>query len=132
MEAVEDDQQWKRSESKCRYTLQVSVQDFMNLRSGAFYRSRHYSILEDKSKASTLGSTARTPSVSNQVNKGVNEETLLDSSMDTSHSNQSLPGIDLKYDGRRLRFVLENNHGAGSKRVAWSSILTTYLLIKPL
>ena len=31
--------------------------------------------------------------------------------MDTSHSNQSLPGVDLEYDGR-LRFVLENNHGA--------------------
>ena len=83
----------------------------MNLRSGAFYRSRHHLVSKDRSKASTLGSTARTLSVSNQVNKRVNEETLSDSSMDTSHSNQSLPRVDLEYD-ERLRFVLEKNHGA--------------------
>ena len=31
--------------------------------------------------------------------------------MDTNLSNQSLPNVELDYDGR-LRFVMENNHGA--------------------
>ena len=30
--------------------------------------------------------------------------------MDTNFSNQSLPNVELDYDGR-LRFVVENNHG---------------------
>ena len=36
---------------------------------------------------------------------------MSESSMDTNFSNQSLPNVELDYDGR-LRFVLENNHGA--------------------
>ena len=83
----------------------------MNLRSGAYYRLGHCSVSNGGSKASTLGSTStRTPSLSNQVDKRVNGETLLDSSMDTTYSTPSQLGLDLEYDGR-LRFVLENNHG---------------------
>ena len=83
----------------------------MNLRSGTFYKSGHYSESDNRSKASTLGSTARTPSLSNQVVEQLSEETLSESSMDTNLSNQSLPNVELDYDGR-LRFVMENNHGA--------------------
>ena len=36
---------------------------------------------------------------------------MSESSMDTNFSNQSLPNVELDYDGR-LRFVMENNHGA--------------------
>ena len=83
----------------------------MNLRSGTFYKLGHYSKSDNRSKASTLGSTARTPSLSNQVVEQLSEETLSESSMDTNFSNQSLPNVELDYDGR-LRFVMENNHGA--------------------
>ena len=83
----------------------------MNLRSGAFYRSGHQSFPEERSRASTLGSTARTQSQSRKVEEGVSEETLTDSSMDSPRSFASNPGLDLEFDGR-LRFILENNHGA--------------------
>ena len=83
----------------------------MNLRSGAYYRSGHHLVLDNRSKASTIGSTTRTPSLSNWVDERVNEETLSDSSMDTTHLTHSQPALDLEYD-ERLRFVLENNHGA--------------------
>ena len=83
----------------------------MKLRSGTFYKSRHYSESDNRNKASTLGSIARTPSLSNQVVEQLSEETLSESSMDTNFSNQSLPNVELDYDGR-LRFVMENNHGA--------------------
>ena len=83
----------------------------MNLRSGTFYKSGHYFESDNRSKASTLGSTAIIPSLSNQVVEQQSEETLSESSMDTNFSNQSLPNVELDYDGR-LRFVMENNHGA--------------------
>ena len=83
----------------------------MNLRLGTFYKLGHYSELDNRSKASTLGSTARTPSLSNQVVEQLSEETLSESNMDTNFSNQSLPNVELDYDGR-LRFVTKNNHGA--------------------
>ena len=52
----------------------------MNLRSWTFYKSGHYSESDNKIKASTLGSTARTPSFGNQVVEQLSEETLLESS----------------------------------------------------
>ena len=83
----------------------------MNLRLGAYYKSGHHSELDNRSKASTLGSTARTLSLSNQAIEQINKETLSESSMDTNFSNQSLPNVELDYD-ERLRFAMENNHGA--------------------
>ena len=83
----------------------------MNLRSGTFYKSGHYSESDNRSKASTPGGSTRTLSLSNQVIEQINKETLLESSMDTNFSNQSLPNMELDYD-ERLRFVMENNHGA--------------------
>ena len=83
----------------------------MNLRIGTFYKSGHYFELDNRSKASTLGSTTRTPSLSNQDVEQLSEETLSKSSMDTNFSSKSLPNMELDYDGR-LRFVMENNHGA--------------------
>ena len=83
----------------------------MNLRLDTFYKSGHYSESDNRSKASTLGSTARTPSLRNLVVEQLSEQTLSESSMDTNLSNQSLPNVELDYDGR-LRFVMENNHGA--------------------
>ena len=81
----------------------------MNLRSGAYYKSRHQSEPEDRSRASTLGSTARTPANSTQVEEHIEEETLSDSSMATS-STTPPTGLDLEYDGK-LRYVKENDHG---------------------
>ena len=82
----------------------------MNLRSRAFYRSRQQTVPEDRSRASTLGSTARTPNISTQVEEQIEEETLSDSSMATSSSVPPI-GLDLEYDGK-LRYLKENNHEA--------------------
>ena len=83
----------------------------MNLISRACYKSRHHFELNNRSKASTLGSTSKTLSLGNQDIEQINKETFLESSMDTNFSNQSLPNVELDYDGR-LRFVMENNQGA--------------------
>ena len=76
-------------------------------------------MLDDRSKTLTLGSIARTPSLSNQVDERVNEEILSDSSMVTTYSYHYQPALDLEYDGR-LRFVLENNHGVTLSTNMWS------------
>lgn len=54
---------------------------------------------ENTSKASTLGSTARTPNISTQVEEQIEEETLSDSSMATS-SSAPPTGLELEYDGK--------------------------------
>ena len=82
----------------------------MNLRSGAFYRSGQQSGPEERSRASTLGSTARTPNFSTQVVEHLEEDTSSDSSMATS-STVPPTGLDLEYDGR-LRYVKENTYEA--------------------
>ena len=81
----------------------------MNLRSGTHYRSGHQSGGENQSRASTLGSTARTPANSTQVEEPSEGDSLSDSSMATS-STIPPTGLDLEYDGR-LRFTKENEHG---------------------
>ena len=65
---------------------------------------------ENRSRASTLGSTARTPNISTQAEEQIEEETLSDSSMATS-SSVPPTGLDLEYDGK-LRYLKENNHEA--------------------
>ena len=82
---------------------------FMNLRSGAYYRSGHQSGGENQSRASTLGSTARTPNTTTQVEDPREEDSVSESSMATS-STTPPTGLDLEYDGR-LRFAKENDHG---------------------
>ena len=82
----------------------------MNLRSGTYYRSGQQTIPEDRSKASTLGSTARTPNPNTQVNVLIKDETLSDSSTATS-SSVPPTGLELEYD-RKLRFLSENSRGA--------------------
>ena len=56
-------------------------------------------MLEDRSRASTLGSTVRTPNISTQVEEQIKEETLSDSSMATS-SSAPATGLELEYDGK--------------------------------
>ena len=58
----------------------------MKLRPGTYYKSRNHSKSDSTSKASTLGSTTRTPSLSNQFIEQLNKETLLESNMDTNFS----------------------------------------------
>ena len=84
----------------------------MHLRSGAFYRSRNPVARENISRVSTKESTARTPGlVSHQVGDSLPDH-LSESSMDTTSSYQSQSiGVDLEYDDR-LRFHMENAHGA--------------------
>ena len=82
----------------------------MNLRSGTYYRSGQQTIPEDRSKASTLGSKARTPNPNTQVNKRIEEETLSGLSMATS-SSVPPTGLELEYVWK-LRFLSENSRGA--------------------
>ena len=84
----------------------------MHLRSGVFYRSGNPIARENVSKISTEESTARTPGLEVQQAKENLPGYVSDSSMDTTSSYQSQPiGVELDYDGR-LRFHMENAHGA--------------------
>src|SRR5271170_7436747 len=84
----------------------------MHLRSGAYYRSGNPSIVERRSEISTQESTIRTQSQGTTLVEELVEDSLSESSMDTTSSTHSrLPGIDLEYDGT-LHFHMENIHGA--------------------
>ena len=84
----------------------------MHLRSGVFYRSGNTIAQENVSRISTEESTARTPGLEVQQAEENLPGYILDSSMDTTSSYQSQPiGVELDYD-RKLRFHMENAHGA--------------------
>ena len=84
----------------------------MHLRSGAFYRSGNPIVQENISRISTEESTARTPGLEVQQAEENLPDYVSDSSMDTTSSYQYQPiGVELDYDGK-LRFHMENAHGA--------------------
>ena len=84
----------------------------MHLRSGAFYRLGNPIARENISRISTEESTARTPGLETHQAEENLPDYVSETSMDTTSSYQSQPiGVELDYDGR-LRFHMENAHGA--------------------
>lgn len=84
----------------------------MHLRSRVFYRLGNPVARENVSRISTEESTARTPGLKVQQAEENLPGYVSDSSMDTTSSYQSQPiGVELDYDGK-LRFHMENTHGA--------------------
>ena len=84
----------------------------MHLRSGVFYRSGNPIARENVSRISTEESTTRTPGLEAHQAEENLPDYVSESSMDTTSSYQSQPiGVELDYDGK-LRFHMENTHGA--------------------
>ena len=84
----------------------------MHLRLGVFNRSGNPVARENISRISTEESTARTPGLEVQQVEENLPGYVSDSSMDTTNSYQSQQiGVEFDYD-MRLRFHMENTHGA--------------------
>ena len=84
----------------------------MHLRLGIFYRSGNPIARENVSRIYTEESTVRTPGLQTHQAEENLPDYVSESSMDTMSSYQSQPiGVELEYDGK-LRFHMENAHGA--------------------
>lgn len=84
----------------------------MHLRSGAYYRSGNRSVADERSRASTHESTARTPSCGAPIAEEVAYDTDSELSMaSTPSASVAHAGVDLQYD-TQIRFERENMHGA--------------------